>query len=142
LTDPSEYVRRPEERAGQLRLLAEGHRGARVLILGHTHRRAIQAERDGQIRHWLRHSLELAEDDRYMINPGSIGQSRGWTARARFALIDLDSERAYFHAIRYDIGGCRLELARRGLPTWSMHIRPRPVRNRIRRISQVLSRGR
>jgi predicted phosphodiesterase len=140
LDDPSEYVREPDQRSAQLRLLERSFPQARLLVLGHTHRRVAYAAGRGDLRQPWGGSLTLARAERYVLNPGSVGQSRQRTARARFMVLDLDQDQATFYAVRYDIPGCRRALRERRLPTWSCHLKPSPVRKRTRALRRALRR--
>ena len=138
LDDPEEYVREAGQARAQLEELADAHPEARLLLLGHTHRRAAfttagPAAAPGS-------KLALAEGERYLLNPGSVGQSRERTARARFALIDLEQAEAEFFAVRYDVRGARMALCEAGLPTDSLHPKPRPWRARARRALKAIGR--
>jgi predicted phosphodiesterase len=127
LQDPTQYVRDHEQREAQLHLLEELHPQAGVLLLGHTHHAVAHARGRGAIPP-ARRRAPLRAGERYVLNPGSVGQSRERAARARFMVLDLDSRRATFHAVRYDVGGCRRALRERGLPSWSVHLNPSPLR--------------
>src|SRR3954454_6594063 len=68
LEDPTEYVRDCSTAAAQLGRLESGARG---LILGHTHQ-----------------PLRFEAGGRWLLNPGSVGQSRERRPVARAALLD------------------------------------------------------
>jgi predicted phosphodiesterase len=140
LEDPSEYVREPDQRSAQLRLLERSYPKARLLVLGHTHRRVAYAERRGSLRPRWGRSLSLDLGERYVLNPGSVGQSRQRTARSRFMVLDPEKGRATFYAVHYDIRGCRRALQERKLPTWSCHLNPSPLRNRAGALRRALKR--
>ena len=57
-----------------------------------------------------------------MLNPGAVGQSRSRDARARLAVLDTTAREATFHAVPYDVEGCRRALQDRGLPPQSCHV--------------------
>ena len=124
LESPAEYVRDADQRCEQLELLERTHPGARVLVLGHTHRRVAHGAHAGTVRPRWGGSLSLTRSDRYLLNPGSVGQSRERAARARFIVLDLDRSRATYYGVGYDLEGCRQALRERGLPTWSAHLNP------------------
>jgi len=130
LDDPRQYVRDDAQRAEQLRILERRHENARVLVLGHTHRRVAHAQRRGRVRPAFDGSVDLGAADRHLLNPGSVGQSRQRTARARFMVLDLAQSIVRFYAVRYDIAGCRRALLQRGLAPESSHVKPTPVRDR------------
>jgi predicted phosphodiesterase len=99
----------------------EDRDGARVLVLGHTHRPLAFGRRSG----WLRaRRASLPLGDAALINPGAVGQSRELRARARFVVLDLDAREARFFAIRYDIDACRAALRGVGLSSRSCHLPP------------------
>jgi predicted phosphodiesterase len=124
----SEYVREPGQRMDQLRRLERDHVGAAVLVLGHTHRAAAHSARRGTIDVSNGTMIRLAAEDSFVLNPGSIGQSRDRSARARFMVLDMDRREATFHAVRYDVRGCRRALRRQGLPSYSHHPRRSSLR--------------
>lgn len=113
LDDPQEYVR--TERQARAQRLGDG---VRVLVLGHTHRRALWTF-GGSV----------------VVNPGAVGQSREFRARARFAVVD--GAHVSFRSVEYDVSRCRNALRERGLPESAHHLRPtvrragRAVRRRM-----------
>ena len=139
LGDPETYTTRPDEAAAQLVQLEVEAPTARILVLGHTHRaRAF----DGNGRSLpIRRPLALSASGRYVLTPGSVGQSRERRPRARFVLLDTGAGRATFYALPYDVGGCRQALARQGLPESACHQPPRSLASRaLRRFSSVVAR--
>jgi putative phosphoesterase len=137
LGDPEEYTTRPEQAAAQLLQLQAEAPAARILVLGHTHR-ARAFDGDGRPLS-IRSPLALSPSGRYVLTPGSVGQSRERAARARFVLLDTGARRATFYAVPYDIGGCRQALARHGLPDDACHQPPPSFSSRaLRRISAVV----
>jgi predicted phosphodiesterase len=128
LRDPWEYVREPAERIDQFRALAQEHPRARVLILGHTHGAAAHGARSGATDVRRGGTVRLADGDTYLLNPGSVGQSRDARPRARFMVLDTDRNEATFHAVRFDVGACRRALRQRGLPAYSYQLRPPALR--------------
>ena len=59
--------------------------------------------------------LELA-DDRWLLNPGSVGQPRDGDPRAAWLLLDLEAGKATFRRETYDVGATQAEIRERGLP--------------------------
>lgn len=121
LRDPEEYTTRARQAREQLARVADELPGARVLVLGHTHRPWAYARAAGSLP--TRHTLALP-DEVIHANPGSVGQSRELRARARCLLLDLDDSSATFLAPSYDVGACRAALRGSGLPERSCHMRP------------------
>jgi predicted phosphodiesterase len=126
LSDPSEYIRTPEQSDSQLRELERLEPEARVLLLGHTHRPAAHAHARGTLTVPHRGLMGISPGTRYLLNPGSVGQSREKSARAQFMVLDMARDAARFYAVRYDFRGARRALRERELPSWAL--RPQPVR--------------
>jgi|HigsolmetaAR201D_1030396.scaffolds.fasta_scaffold16080_2 predicted phosphodiesterase len=61
--------------------------------------------------------LELADDTRYFINPGSVGQPRNQDPRAAYAILDTDANTIQFHRIEYDIAQTQRQMLDAGLPS-------------------------
>jgi diadenosine tetraphosphatase ApaH/serine/threonine PP2A family protein phosphatase len=59
--------------------------------------------------------LELA-GDRWLLNPGSVGQPRDTDPRAAWLLLDLEARKATFRREAYDIAATQAEIRERGLP--------------------------
>jgi predicted phosphodiesterase len=132
LHDPRRYIRHDAEAAEQLGRLAESYEEARLLLLGHTHIRKVYAERRGAIAGWRR-ALALPRDERVLLNPGSVGQSREASPHGRVLVLDTDAWEARFHAVHYDRRACRRALRERGLPERTYHrnpLAPRPLMRR------------
>lgn len=59
--------------------------------------------------------LELT-GDRWLLNPGSVGQPRDTDPRAAWLLLDLEGRHASFHRVEYDVAKTQQEIRDRGLP--------------------------
>lgn len=102
-----------------LRFLVEGH----VSFFGHTHvqggffltHKAISKiprpplESVGQ-------EIELEDNIRYLINPGSVGQPRDGDPRAAYVLYDTDQPRLTYCRVEYDIAAAQAQIRAEGLP--------------------------
>ena len=139
--DPEEYVRTEARAAELLEELPAG----RLLVLGHTHRPWLYgagtlfpaASPPGAAE------LPLAGEERYLVNPGAVGQSREreFTPKARFALVDLDRARVQYFAEPYDAAATRAALREQRLPAYSVHVRPGKVAGATRRARRLLGRA-
>jgi diadenosine tetraphosphatase ApaH/serine/threonine PP2A family protein phosphatase len=56
------------------------------------------------------------DGDRWLLNPGSVGQPRDGDPRAAWLLLDLDARRASFRRVEYDVEKAQAEIRERGLP--------------------------
>ena len=116
LSDPQRYISTDRLAAQQLALLAREETEAGVLVLGHTHRPLAFGERSGRVLDRESATIRLGEDERWLVNPGAVGQSRDRGISAWVAILDLERRSAGFHALPYDVALTRAELRRRGLP--------------------------
>jgi predicted phosphodiesterase len=60
--------------------------------------------------------IELAEGERWLLNPGSAGQPRDGDPRAAWLLLDLGKRRASFRREPYDVERTQKEILDAGLP--------------------------
>ena len=130
--DPREYVRSPEQFGRQFAALSDAAPDADTLVLGHTHVPLAISEANGMLLRGGVGTVPLTPGDRYLLNPGSVGQSRDRRPQARVAVLDLARREASFLEVPYDIGRTRAALRRAGRPPWSMHLSPDLVA-RVRR---------
>lgn len=123
LDDPQCYVTRAETARGQMAALRERHPNAWFLVLGHTHRAWLWSDEAESQAFSLDQPTALPGGP-YLLNPGSVGQSRERTIRARCLVLDVDRREATYLALPYEYDLCRRELHRRGLPRNSCHLYP------------------
>lgn len=136
LSDVEEYVRTSASAVSQLQRLEVEEPTARILLLGHTHMPMAHASRRGDLLGGTEGSVRLELDERYLLNPGSVGQSRERIAHARFMVLDTDAGLATYHAIAYDRRGCRRALRRAGRPARSCHCSPTGLRPSLGRTAR------
>ena len=91
-----------------------------LAFFGHTHFPTVFRHRpDGHVAGWvLREGEEVAlvAGERYMLNPGSVGQPRDRDPRAAFLVVD--DGRAVGHRIAYPIERAAQKIRAAGLPGW------------------------
>jgi predicted phosphodiesterase len=124
VADPQEYVLTEAQAVACLRDGERGWPGTEIVIVGHTHRPMAVGERSGWLLRGSTGAVTLAQAERTLLNPGAVGQSRSRDARARVMVLDLGTRVATFHALAYDVAGCREALRERGLPPESCHVPP------------------
>ncbi|MGH3036233.1 MAG: metallophosphoesterase family protein [Gaiellaceae bacterium] len=106
-----EYVLSPEVALASLAQTEED-----LVLVGHSH----VALRFG----WEQRALALCEEgtdvdlrrERWLLNPGSVGQPRDGDPRAAWLMLDRDAGRAVFQREPYDIGRTQAEIRDRDLP--------------------------
>jgi predicted phosphodiesterase len=123
VADPREYVITEAQARACLEMLASAEPAASILVVGHTHRPMAVSRRHGALLRSATGTVELPPDDLVLLNPGAVGQSRTADPRARTMVIDTAARVAEFHAVDYDVEGCRRALRERGLPARSCHLR-------------------
>lgn len=144
LDDPEEYIRTEQHAQGQLEQLGREHPDARILILGHTHRSLLCGSASGQLEVSYTGPMPFAPGERYVVNPGSVGQSRDRERRprTRFALLDLPDDSpgsVRFFAEPYDHHAVRAVLRERQRPSDSVHVQPGKVAGVRRRAGRLLN---
>ena len=123
LADPQVYVITNEQARAVLEDLERTLPATQVLVVGHTHRPMAFSRRRGRLLGSGTGDIELPEDEPILLNPGAVGQSRSADPRARVIVLDTAARVASFHAIEYDVEGCRQALLEHGLPADSCHMR-------------------
>ena len=99
-----EWVRLDDDdkRALSFDALAAHPCGAQVCAFGHTHRPGVWERCAGAIRFVGCDTVMLRPDALYLVNPGSVGESRDEDLRASFALFDTQARSIRFHRVTYD----------------------------------------
>jgi predicted phosphodiesterase len=89
-----------------------------IVLVGHSHV-ALAVGTGDDIRGGLAPEgteIELLDGERWLLNPGSIGQPRDGDFRAAWLLLDLDRKMAVFRREEYDVGRTQREILDAGLP--------------------------
>lgn len=86
-----------------------------VCFFGHTHRPIAWRLEDGGLACLHRSEIHLARGARWMVNPGSVGQSRDRDPRAAFAIYDSEARSVTIERVRYDRAACLRKAAAAGL---------------------------
>jgi predicted phosphodiesterase len=141
LDDPRRYVTTDDLASDELAGLATRSPGAGLLVLGHTHRSLAFGEVSGRVLDGAAGSVDLGRAERWVVNPGAVGQSRDRSIRARVAVLDLTARSVNFHSLPYDVDATLLALRRAGLPPAAvrLHTGRRSVRSAIRRVFSALA---
>ena len=61
--------------------------------------------------------VELEQNSRYLINPGSVGQPRDLDPRAAYAILDTESRTLTLRRVNYDVEAAAAKISNTGLPT-------------------------
>ncbi|HSR66547.1 MAG TPA: metallophosphoesterase family protein [Acidobacteriota bacterium] len=91
-----------------------------VCLFGHTHVPMLYRSRGG--RRQAFHitdscTVQIQDDERYFINPGSVGQPRDGDSRGCFGLLDREEKTLRFIKFEYDIEAAAQKILKAGLPS-------------------------
>lgn len=92
-----------------------------ILFFGHTHLPVLYRERGDGVDTFTfpparKVRVRLRQSERYMINPGSVGQPRDRIPLASFCLFNTKHWVLMYYRIRYPIHRARQRILRAGLP--------------------------
>jgi predicted phosphodiesterase len=89
-----------------------------TVLVGHSHVALAFALAGGTIAGGLAPAGTEAHlgDERWLLNPGSVGQPRDGDPRAGYLVLDLDARRGLFRRVRYSIERTQSEIREVGLP--------------------------
>jgi diadenosine tetraphosphatase ApaH/serine/threonine PP2A family protein phosphatase len=94
---------------------------ARISLVGHSHVALWFSDgeglpgADGGGQAEGGRELDLTSD-RWLLNPGSVGQPRDGDPRAAYLVLDRDQGRVTWHRVEYDIDGVQTAMRSVGLP--------------------------
>lgn len=87
-----------------------------VCFVGHTHLPAMFTQRRGEVPLPVGREIELEPGDRYIVNPGSVGQPRDGDPRAACCVYDSKSRKLVLYRCEYDAGAEADDILEAGLP--------------------------
>lgn len=89
----------------------------RVCFVGHSHRAFICSE-SGVADVLVEGSVSIGDQDRYLVNVGSVGQPRDGDERASFAFWDQECGNIHLHRVSYDVSAAQEKIRATGLPAF------------------------
>ncbi len=92
----------------------------RFIFVGHSHLPFIFRWQDGsaEIAPLEEGKISLADDARFLINPGSVGQPRDGDPRASFMIFDPERLELEYMRVDYPISETQAKMAEVGLPRY------------------------
>jgi len=91
-----------------------------ITFFGHTHKPVIYRESESGFKRMSSGQdgcrYQLSSDDKYLINPGSVGQPRDYNPKSSFAIFDGDAKTIEIKRIEYDIESTQKKILVAGLP--------------------------
>jgi diadenosine tetraphosphatase ApaH/serine/threonine PP2A family protein phosphatase len=91
---------------------------APAVLVGHSHVALALAVVNGDLTGGLAPdgSGVSFSGERWLMNPGSVGQPRDGDPRAAYLVLDLEQRTAEFRRVEYDVAGTQREIREAGLP--------------------------
>lgn len=92
--------------------------GAKVMFTGHTHKPCIfkQTDHEGVEIYQSKDGDIYLDDKLYIINVGSVGQSRNGVPKAHYAVYDTVERKVSFKSVDYNIKEAAERIEEEGLP--------------------------
>jgi len=91
-----------------------------VTFFGHTHVTSVFTLEGRMVRvrqlTGAEGELELVPGNRYLVNPGSIGQPRDGDPRASYMTYDSDRRLVRWHRLEYPVDRAQARIRKAGLP--------------------------
>jgi len=87
-------------------------------FFGHTHIPSLFSKKSKEARYLTVGTYQLAKDEFYLINPGSVGQPRDRNPKLGFALFDFDQLTLEIIRLDYDNKKAAEKIRKAGLPTY------------------------
>lgn len=113
--DEDEYVFNVHHAAQVLSLYE-----APFILFGHTHLPAVfSIDGERMVKGFAvrgEATVRLSPDERYLINPGSVGQPRDRNPSSACMIFDSDKRTVQFFRVEYDIGKTQSSIMKAGLP--------------------------
>ncbi|TDA68025.1 MAG: metallophosphoesterase [Clostridia bacterium] len=114
--DPDAYVFTPAEAEQAMVVFRQQYPQRAVCFYGHTHQRAVWAW--PPVPEPEAAEIHLAPTGRYLINPGSVGQSRDGVPGASYLWLDADTWTIVYRRVPYDYVVTQEKVLAAGLPAF------------------------
>lgn len=92
------------------------HFTERTCFVGHSHQPVAFVKSKNRVIVDTRPSLEIEQENRYIMNVGSVGQPRDFDPRASYAIYDTEQLTVRVKRTEYDIETARRKIIDAGLP--------------------------
>jgi diadenosine tetraphosphatase ApaH/serine/threonine PP2A family protein phosphatase len=91
----------------------------RYCLIGHSHLAQYFRLGDGSVTDQPGEGTDIKlANQRYIINPGSVGQPRDSDPRAAYAIHNTETTTISFQRVAYDINSVQNRMEKAGLPLW------------------------
>ena len=96
--------------------LREDFPSARICFFGHSHKPSFFGQMGTVPPVGTTNTYQLNPMNRYLINPGAVGQPRDRDARASYAMYDSGMRRFTLYRVPYNVDAARKRILGAGLP--------------------------
>lgn len=104
--DTDFYIRSEEDTRLTFNALVQHPSRAKICFFGHTHHPVAYEYNQDTVHKIMETTVPLNPLCYYLINPGSVGQSRDKDARASFSIYDTALSTVSFYRVNYDRSVC------------------------------------
>ncbi|MDA2919567.1 metallophosphatase family protein [Desulfobacterota bacterium AH_259_B03_O07] len=111
LSDPDLYIFSNEDASMEFHLMDNYN----ICFFGHTHVRIYYVYLNNLIENFYDDNIGINGDNKYLINPGSVGQPRDRDPRASFLIYDHKDNEVKFIRLEYDIYSAQEKIILAGL---------------------------
>ena len=94
------------------------HLTSQLCFIGHTHVAGIFRQKSYSINFLLEEKIKIEDDEKYIINVGSVGQPRDFDPRSSYGILDLEKQSFEYRRIPYDIESTQVNMEKFGLPQY------------------------
>jgi diadenosine tetraphosphatase ApaH/serine/threonine PP2A family protein phosphatase len=90
----------------------------RMGVIGHSHIPFVvcSSAQEGLTDQMIKQPVKLNNDNRYLVNAGSVGQPRDGDPRACYLRVDLKAQAFTIRRVEYDVGAAQRRIISAGLP--------------------------
>jgi diadenosine tetraphosphatase ApaH/serine/threonine PP2A family protein phosphatase len=89
----------------------------KICFVGHSHRREVFCLKEDRSSRLFTNTIKIRNDEKYIINVGSVGQPRDRDPRASLCVYDSDKNIVIFKRLDYNIKGAAAKILKAGLPS-------------------------
>lgn len=90
-----------------------------ICFVGHSHVAGIFVKDKYEHIHYSEdNNIDIKEENKYIINVGSVGQPRDGNAHAAYCVYDTNKRKLWIKRVRYDIETARRKIYDAGLPRY------------------------
>jgi predicted phosphodiesterase len=94
----------------------EGMGDQKVCFIGHTHEPKLFIKKAGECYELNALDIDMAQEDQYIVNVGSVGQPRDGDSMASFCVYDTIKQTIQIKRCIYDISSAQEKIIQAGLP--------------------------